>query len=242
MSRLDAGRHRGPEIARASLKDRLQQVSARINTSALKAGRAASEVQLLAVSKTQPAAILREAYALGLRHFGENYLKEALEKQAQLCDLEGLVWHFIGPIQSNKCRLIAEHFDWVHSVDRIEVARRLNDMRPPDKGPLNVCIQVNVSLETTKHGILPEALPALFSSVRVLPRLRVRGLMTIPAPPSQADLDPALPFRSLRRLMKGLEAPLDTLSMGMSEDLELAIHEGATWVRVGTKLFGERPR
>ncbi|WP_338545837.1 YggS family pyridoxal phosphate-dependent enzyme [Pseudomonas benzopyrenica] len=210
----------------------------RIAAASRTAGRDPATVGLLAVSKTKPAAALREAAAAGLRDFGENYLQEALDKQPALADLP-LVWHFIGPIQSNKTRAIASHFDWVHSVDRLKIAQRLAEQRPPERGPLNICLQVNVSGEASKSGCHPDELPALATAVSQLPNLRLRGLMAIP----EATDDPAsqrAAFARLRTLSETLNLNLDTLSMGMSQDLEAAIAEGATWVRVGTALFGAR--
>ena len=207
------------------------------------AGRAAETVGLLAVSKTFGAAAMRELAACGQREFGENYLQEALEKQAQLADLP-LVWHFIGPIQSNKTRAIAENFSWVHGVDRLKIAERLSAQRPPDMSPLQVCIEVNVSGEASKGGVAVAELPALAEAVAKLPGLRLRGLMAIPAPTP----DPAAQRAAFRRVREAYEDlirrghALDTLSMGMSGDLEAAILEGATIVRVGTALFGERTR
>ncbi|MDC7830869.1 MULTISPECIES: YggS family pyridoxal phosphate-dependent enzyme [Pseudomonas] len=210
----------------------------RIAAASRTAGRDPATVGLLAVSKTKPAAALREAAAAGLRDFGENYLQEALDKQPALADLP-LVWHFIGPIQSNKTRAIASHFDWVHSVDRLKIAQRLAEQRPPERGPLNICLQVNVSGEASKSGCHPDELPALATAVSQLPNLRLRGLMAIP----EATDDPAsqrAAFARLRTMSETLNLNLDTLSMGMSQDLEAAIAEGATWVRVGTALFGAR--
>ncbi|UUW70208.1 YggS family pyridoxal phosphate-dependent enzyme [Pseudomonas oryzihabitans] len=210
----------------------------RIAAASRTAGRDPATVGLLAVSKTKPAAALREAAAAGLRDFGENYLQEALDKQPALADLP-LVWHFIGPIQSNKTRAIASHFDWVHSVDRLKIAQRLAKQRPPERGPLNICLQVNVSGEASKSGCHPDELPALAAAVGQLPNLRLRGLMAIP----EATDDPASQravFARLRTMSETLNLGLDTLSMGMSQDLEAAIAEGATWVRVGTALFGAR--
>lgn len=210
----------------------------RIAAASRTAGRDPATVGLLAVSKTKPAAALREAAAAGLRDFGENYLQEALDKQPALVDLP-LVWHFIGPIQSNKTRAIASHFDWVHSVDRLKIAQRLAEQRPPERGPLNICLQVNVSGEASKSGCHPDELPALATAVSQLPNLRLRGLMAIP----EATEDPAsqrAAFARLRTMSETLNLNLDTLSMGMSQDLEAAIAEGATWVRVGTALFGAR--
>ena len=195
-------------------------------------------VGLLAVSKTQPAAAIREAAAAGIRDFGENYLQEALDKQAELSDLP-LAWHFIGPIQSNKTKSIAEHFDWVHSVDRLKIAQRLSDQRPTALPPLNICLQVNVSGEASKSGCAPEELPKLAQAVAAMPHLRLRGLMCIPAP-SEDPAEQRAAFARLRALRDELPLTLDTLSMGMSQDLEAAIAEGATWVRIGTALFGAR--
>ncbi|WP_133861458.1 MULTISPECIES: YggS family pyridoxal phosphate-dependent enzyme [Pseudomonas] len=210
----------------------------RIAAASRTAGRDPATVGLLAVSKTKPAAALREAAAAGLRDFGENYLQEALDKQPALADLP-LVWHFIGPIQSNKTRAIACHFDWVHSVDRLKIAQRLAEQRPPERGPLNICLQVNVSGEASKSGCHPDDLPALAAAVSQLPNLRLRGLMAIPEPTEDPASQRAA-FARLRTFSEALNLGLDTLSMGMSQDLEAAIAEGATWVRVGTALFGAR--
>ncbi|MDR9439954.1 MAG: YggS family pyridoxal phosphate-dependent enzyme [Halomonas sp.] len=209
------------------------------------AGRPADAARLLAVSKTKPAALIREAWHLGQREFGENYVQEALDKQAELAELEPIVWHFIGPLQSNKTRDVAEHFAWVHSVDREKIARRLNDQRPEALGPLDICLQVNISDETSKSGVSLEALPALAEAVQAMPRLRLRGLMAIPAPAEGPEDAQRAPFARLREALEALrerfpEAPLDTLSMGMTADLEVAVLEGATLVRLGTAIFGER--
>lgn len=208
------------------------------------AGRPADAARLLAVSKTKPAALIREAWHLGQREFGENYVQEALDKQAELADLESIVWHFIGPLQSNKTREVAGHFAWVHSVDREKIARRLNDQRPEALAPLDICLQVNISDEASKSGVSLEALPALAEAVQALPRLRLRGLMAIPAPAEGLEAQ-RVPFARLREALEELrkrlpEAPLDTLSMGMTADLEAAVLEGATLVRLGTAIFGER--
>jgi len=222
----------------STIADNILQVGSRIQTATLAAHRPENSVQLLAVSKTKPAAALREAYAAGLRDFGENYLQEALGKQLELADLP-LIWHFIGPIQSNKTRAIAEHFDWVHSVDRLKIAQRLSEQRPAELPPLNICIQVNVSGEASKSGCTPADLPALVEAISALPRLKLRGLMAIPEPTDdRAEQDAA--FAAVQKLQASLELPLDTLSMGMSHDLESAIAQGATWVRIGTALFGAR--
>ena len=213
-------------------------VEARIRDAALAVQRDVTSVHLLAVSKTKPAAALREAYAAGLRDFGENYLQEARAKQVELADLP-LSWHFIGPIQSNKTRDIAEHFAWVHSVDRLKIAQRLSEQRPANLPPLNICIQVNVSGEASKSGCTPADLPALAAAISALPRLKLRGLMAIPEPTEdRAEQDAA--FATVRTLQESLNMGLDTLSMGMSHDLESAIAQGATWVRIGTALFGAR--
>ena len=198
-------------------------------------------MQLLAVSKTWPAACVREAAAAGQRAFGENYAQEALDKAAQLVGL-GLEWHFIGPLQSNKTRLVAENFAWAHSVDRLKIAERLAVQRPPDLGRLQVCIQVNVSGEASKSGCTPDQAGALAHAAAALPNLRLRGLMAIPEPSDDIGLQRRR-FALLRLLRDRLNAEgltLDTLSMGMSHDLEAAIMEGATLVRVGTAIFGER--
>ncbi|PAW53183.1 YggS family pyridoxal phosphate-dependent enzyme [Pseudomonas moraviensis] len=222
----------------STIADNIQLVSSRIQAATAAAGRSENSVQLLAVSKTKPAQDLREAYAAGLRDFGENYLQEALGKQLELADLP-LIWHFIGPIQSNKTRAIAEHFDWVHSVDRLKIAQRLSEQRPAELPPLNICIQVNVSGEASKSGCTPADLPALAEAISTLPRLKLRGLMAIPEPTEdRAEQDAA--FAAVQRLQASLNLPLDTLSMGMSHDLESAIAQGATWVRIGTALFGAR--
>ncbi|WP_122864705.1 YggS family pyridoxal phosphate-dependent enzyme [Pseudomonas viridiflava] len=210
----------------------------RIRTASLAAQRDPTSVGLLAVSKTKPSSALREAYAAGLRDFGENYLQEALGKQAELADLP-LCWHFIGPIQSNKTRAIAENFAWVHSVDRLKIAQRLSEQRPEGQEPLNICIQVNVSGEASKSGCTPEDLPALAAAISALPRLKLRGLMAIPEP-TEDQAEQAAAFAAVRALQDQLDLPLDTLSMGMSHDLEAAIAQGATWVRIGTALFGAR--
>lgn len=222
----------------STIADNIQLVGSRIRAAAQAAGRDENSIQLLAVSKTKPAEALREAHAAGLRNFGENYLQEALSKQLELADLP-LIWHFIGPIQSNKTRAIAEHFDWVHSVDRLKIAQRLSEQRPANLPPLNICIQVNVSGEASKSGCTPQDLPALAAAISALPRLKLRGLMAIPEPTEdRAEQDAA--FAAVQRLQASLDLPLDTLSMGMSHDLESAIAQGATWVRIGTALFGAR--
>ncbi|MDB6442178.1 hypothetical protein SAMN03159507_01005 [Pseudomonas sp. NFACC32-1] len=222
----------------STIADNIALVVSRIRAAEQAARRPEHSVQLLAVSKTKPAQALREAYAAGLRDFGENYLQEALGKQAELTDLP-LTWHFIGPIQSNKTRAIAEHFAWVHSVDRLKIAQRLSEQRPSGLPPLNICIQVNVSGEASKSGCTPADLPALAHAIDALPRLKLRGLMAIPEPTEDRAAQDAA-FAAVQRLQASLDLPLDTLSMGMSHDLESAIAQGATWVRIGTALFGAR--
>ncbi|RWU26628.1 YggS family pyridoxal phosphate-dependent enzyme [Pseudomonas alkylphenolica] len=222
----------------STIADNLSTLGARINAAAQASGRAPSTIRLLAVSKTKPAAAVREAFAAGVRDVGENYLQEALNKQAELTDLP-LTWHFIGPIQSNKTRAIAEHFDWVHSVDRLKIAQRLSEQRPDSLEPLNICLQVNVSGEASKSGCTPEELPALALAIAALPRLRLRGLMAIPEPTDDRAAQEAA-FARVQQLQASLNLGLDTLSMGMSHDLEAAIAQGATWVRIGTALFGAR--
>ena len=200
------------------------------------------EVTLLAVSKAQPAEKLREAFVAGQKQFGENYLQEALNKQAELSDLP-IEWHFIGPIQSNKTQPIAQHFSWVHGVDRLKIAQRLNDARPAELAPLQICLQVNTSGEASKSGITPDELPALATAIKDMPRLQLRGLMTIPEPTEDENLQRHR-FQQMRALLEDLNkngAGLDTLSMGMSNDYALAVQEGATIVRVGSAIFGARP-
>ncbi len=220
------------------IDDKLQKVTERITQAAIAAGRNPQTVRLVAVSKTQPADAVRQAYHAGQRLFGENYLQEALDKQQALWDLGDIEWHFIGPLQSNKTRPVAEHFAWVHSVDRLKLAQRLNDQRPLHLPPLNICIQVNVDDESTKSGIPFAELPDLVDAIRRLPRLALRGLMAIPAVTHSPEQQ-AMAFRKLA----DAKAPydfMDCLSMGMSGDLEAAIAEGATLVRVGTDIFGAR--
>jgi len=219
----------------------LQAVKERIATACARAGRNPAEVTLLAVSKTWPVAAIGEAAARGQRAFGENYVQEAVAKSTALAEL-GLEWHFIGPLQSNKTRQVAEYFAWVHSVDRLKLAERLSAQRPAGLPALQVCVQVNVSGEASKSGVAPaDALP-LCLAVAALPRLRLRGLMAIPEPTDDMLLLRER-FAAVRRLRDDLNRAgldLDTLSMGMSHDLEAAILEGATIVRVGTAIFGER--
>jgi len=222
----------------STIADNLSALAARIQGAAQAVGRDPASVQLLAVSKTKPASAIREIHAAGVRNVGENYLQEALGKQQELVDLP-LIWHFIGPIQSNKTKAIAEHFDWVHSVDRLKIAQRLSEQRPQGLPPLNICLQVNVSGEDSKSGCAAADLPALAHAVAALPNLRLRGLMAIPEP-SEDRAEQEAAFATLRQLQDSLNLGLDTLSMGMSHDLEAAIAQGATWVRIGTALFGAR--
>jgi hypothetical protein len=223
------------------IPDNLQAVNRAISQAVAAAGRAPGSVRLLAVSKTFPADAVRAAYSAGQTAFGENYLQEAMDKIEALGDLP-LEWHFIGPIQSNKTRPIAEHFQWVHSVDRLKVAERLSAQRLPQLPPLNICLQVNVSGESSKSGVAPEEVPTLALALSRLPRLRLRGLMAIPAP-ADDPVGQREPFRCMRELLEALNAQglqLDTLSMGMSHDFPAAILEGATMVRIGTAIFGAR--
>lgn len=229
------------ETMNASIADNLAQVHAQIHAACQAAGRADASVRLLAVSKTWGADAVRAAHAAGQTAFGENYIQEAVDKITVLRDLP-LEWHCIGPIQSNKTRLVAEHFDWVHSIDRLKIAQRLSEQRPASLPPLQVCIQVNVDGGVTKSGVAPQDLPALAQAVAALPNLQLRGLMTIPEPAESPEAARAV-HRQARQLLASLQAQgltLDTLSMGMSADMEAAIWEGSTMVRVGTAIFGKR--
>lgn len=227
----------------ATIAENIQQVRARIAGACAQSQRRVQSVTLLAVSKTVSDAAVREAFAAGQRAFGENYVQEAVDKIARLADLRNAVeWHLIGPLQSNKTRVVAEQFDWVHTVDRLKIAQRLSEQRPAHLAPLQVCLQVNISGEASKNGLRPDEVPAVARAVAALPRLVVRGLMSIPEP--CADLtSQRTPHRALRGLLQSLNASglaLDTLSMGMTADLEAAVLEGATLVRVGTAIFGAR--
>ena len=228
----------------ATIKENIQEVHRRLVNACTKAGRDPSAARLLVVSKTFEAAAVREAHAAGERAFGENYVQEALDKIAALADLRaGIEWHLIGPLQSNKTRVVAEHFDWVHTVDRLKIAQRLSEQRPEGLAPLQVCLQVNISGEASKSGVAPADVPALAAQIAALPRLRLRGLMAIPEPAQDLDAQ-RLPHRQLAQLLQALREQglaLDTLSMGMSADLEAAVLEGATLVRVGSAIFGSRP-
>ena len=223
------------------LKAKLNNVRSRIDSACKKAGRKPSEIMVLAVSKRHPAARIRQLHKLGLSAFGENYKQEALEKQSQLADLD-LEWHFLGPVQSNKTREIAQHFDWVQSAEREKVLRRLSAQRPESLPKLNICIQVNIDREEQKAGVLPENLKELVNITLELPNLRLRGLMAIPQQGSALH-DPAGSYAKMDELFRTLVASgisLDTLSMGMSADLEQAIKQGSTMLRIGTDLFGAR--
>ena len=223
------------------IKTNLQAISLRIEKACAAAGRAPNAVRLLAVSKTFPAQAVAQAHTAGQIDFGENYIQEGVEKIQALAHLP-LVWHCIGPIQSNKTRLVAEHFDWVHSVDRLKIAQRLSEQRPAARGPLQVCIQVNVDGGSTKAGVPPEQAAELARQIATLPGLRLRGIMSIPEPAPDFASALAVHQRSLA-LYESLKAQgfdLDTLSLGMSADLEAAIHAGSTMVRVGSAIFGAR--
>jgi pyridoxal phosphate enzyme (YggS family) len=229
----------------STIAGNLQAVETTIRAACDTAGRARSTVQLLAVSKTFPCEAVLEAADAGQRAFGENYLQEGIDKIAAVArarpDLS-LEWHFIGPIQSNKTRPIAMQFDWVHTVERLKIAQRLSEQRPPERGLLNVCLQVNISGEASKSGVHPDETPELARAVASLPNLRLRGLMAIPEPQSDPELQ-RVPFSRLRELAQRIVAGgifLDTLSMGMSSDLTAAVLEGATIVRVGSSIFGAR--
>lgn len=228
-----------------SISENLQLVQHRIATSAQAAGRDPTSIRLLAVSKTFDAQAVLTAAQAGQCAFGENYVQEAFDKISSTRELNPdlqLEWHFIGPIQSNKTRQIAEHFDWVHSVDRLKIAQRLSEQRPVDMPPLQICLQVNVSGEATKSGLEPDALLELARVVNTLPNIRLRGLMAIPEPTEDVEQQRAA-FAKLRLMQNDLQAvgiQTDTLSMGMSADMDAAIAEGATIVRIGTAIFGDR--
>jgi len=230
----------------ATISHNLQRVHARIQQACAQSGRSSDAVELLAVSKTFGAESVQDAYRAGQRAFGENYVQEGVDKilAAQALGLAGLQWHCIGPLQSNKTRPVAEHFDWVHTVDRLKIAERLSAQRPDDLPPLNVCVQVNVDGGPNKAGVAPDELLALVQGVAGLPRLRLRGLMCIPEPAPDFDAAVAV-FARARALFDALQQAglaVDTLSMGMSDDLEAAVVAGSTLVRVGSAIFGQRPR
>jgi hypothetical protein len=222
------------------IADSLQEIQVKIHA-ALRSANRQDTLQLLAVSKAQTADKLREAYLSGQRLFGENYVQEAISKQEQLADLN-IEWHFIGPIQSNKTQLIAQHFDWVHSVDRLKIAQRLSDARPSKLAPLNICIQINSSFEDTKSGADLAEVTTLATAINQLPNLKLRGVMSIPAPASDYDKQRAQ-FKIVSDTFNSLKQRgfiIDTLSIGMSNDYVAAIHEGATIIRIGSALFGAR--
>lgn len=229
----------------ATILGNIQQVRARIARACDAAQRPVQSVTLLCVSKTFGPDAVREAHAAGERCFGENYVQEALDKIEGLSDLRGAIeWHLIGPLQSNKTRAVAEQFDWVHSVDRLKIAQRLSEQRPANLPPLQLCLQVNISGEASKSGLAPAEVPGVAQAVAALPRVRLRGLMAIPEPAGDLAAQ-RVPHRALRELLEALRAgglALDTLSMGMSADLEAAILEGATMVRVGSAIFGVREK
>jgi hypothetical protein len=225
----------------ASIDAKLQQVRDRIALACAAAQRDVRSVTLLAVSKTFPVTHVRDAFGAGQRAFGENYVQEAVAKMDALADLP-IEWHLIGPLQGNKTRIVAERFDWVHSVDRLKIAQRLSDQRPAGLPPLNVCLEVNISGEASKSGLAPGEVPEVARAVAALPRLQLRGLMAIPEPAADIEAQ-RVPHRRLRELFERLQRDgltVDTLSIGMSADLEAAIAEGATLVRVGTAIFGAR--
>lgn len=225
----------------SSIAENLSLIREQIDSCAIENGRNTHSISLLAVSKTRPAEDLRTAYAEGQRDFGENYLQDAMDKIEALHDLE-ICWHFIGPMQSNKTRTVAEHFDWVHTVDRLKIAKRLSEQRPKGMPPLNICIQVNISEEESKSGCSPEEATKLAAEIIKLPNLKLRGLMAIPkATDNPSEQQQAFSrLRNLQEQLKSIEPSLDTLSMGMSGDMEAAIAEGATIVRIGTAIFGPR--
>jgi pyridoxal phosphate enzyme (YggS family) len=227
----------------ATIANNLQLVRNRIEAACAQLGRAADSVTLLAVSKMFPSVTVSDAFHAGQRCFGENYVQEAIDKMVELADLRAqITWHLIGPLQSNKTRVVAEHFDWVQSVDRLKIAQRLSEQRPAHLPPLQVCIQVNTSGEGSKSGVAPSDALTLAQAVAVLPRLQLRGVMALPAP----SPDPAVQAEALAQVrvvfeqLRAAGLPLDVLSMGMSADLEAAVAQGSTMVRVGTALFGQR--
>ena len=227
-----------------SIETRLQKTRDDIASATKACGRNSHDVQLLAVSKTKPAEMIREAWQSGQRAFGENYVQEGVDKVQGLSDLKDIEWHFIGPIQSNKSRLVAENFQWVHSVDRLKIARRLSEQRPEHLPPINICLQVNIDSESTKSGLKPDEVLETAKTVIRMPQVILRGLMAIPTPSSNPEQQ-RKPFIAMKKLLENLQEhfpnePLDTLSMGMSSDLAVAIAEGSTIVRIGTAIFGAR--
>lgn len=225
-----------------SISHNLSHIQQHIQQQCLACKRPENAVKLLAVSKTKPISALREAIAAGQRAFGENYVQEGVEKVQQLADIEGLEWHFIGHLQSNKTRVVAEHFDWVQTLDRLKIAERLNEQRPANLAPLNVLIQINISDETSKSGIAPSEMLGLARQIAALPKLKLRGLMAIPKPESDPEQQ-KIALRAMQSLFLTLQAEfdgVDTLSMGMSDDMSAAIACGSTMVRIGTAIFGAR--
>ncbi|OTA21021.1 YggS family pyridoxal phosphate enzyme [Xenorhabdus beddingii] len=225
-----------------NIEQNLHDVRNRITLAAQKCGRSPKEITLLAVSKTKPADVIAEAITYGQREFGENYVQEGVEKVQHFANHHDLVWHFIGPLQSNKSRLVAENFDWCHTLDRLKIAQRLSEQRPEHLAPLNVLIQVNISGEGSKSGILLEELAELAATINALPKLVLRGLMAIPAPESDFERQIAV-YRHMEHAfieMKAQYPQVDTLSMGMTDDMEAAITCGSTLVRIGTAIFGAR--
>ncbi len=221
------------------IKQRLESIKSQIEQAELAAGRNKNSVQLLAVSKTKPATDIAKAYQIGQRYFGESYVQEAIRKQQTLAAYN-ISWHFIGPIQSNKTKAIATHFSWVHSVDRLKIAKRLSDQRPGYLPALNICLQVNISGEETKSGVLLDDLPQLINDITKLPNIQVRGVMAIPEPQTDYQMQ-RKPYQQLYQSVKQLNRPeIDTFSIGMTGDLKAAIVEGSTIVRIGTALFGAR--
>lgn len=227
----------------SSIETRIQKTREHILEVERKCGRS-GKVTLLAVSKTKPAQMIRDAWTCGQKAFGENYVQEGVDKVQELADLTDIEWHFIGPIQSNKSRLVAESFHWVHSVDRLKIARRLSEQRPEGKAPINICLQVNIDNQPTKSGLTPDEVLTTAKEVIALKGVKLRGLMAIPAPSDDAQQQ-RVPFKAMKDLLTQLQEEfpdeqLDTLSMGMSGDMEAAIEEGATIVRIGTAIFGAR--
>lgn len=228
-----------------TIQQNLQQVRRQIAACAVRCARAPEEITLLAVSKTKPVNAIAEAVAAGQRAFGENYVQEGVDKIRHFRETQPetpLEWHFIGPLQSNKSRLVAEHFDWCHTIDRLKIARRLSEQRPASLPPLNVLLQINISREKSKAGVAPDELPALATAVAELPGLRLRGLMAIPAPENdhRRQLDIFRQMYDLFQQIKADYADVDTLSMGMTDDMSAAIEAGSTLVRIGTAIFGAR--
>ena len=224
-----------------NIEKNLALINQQIEQAATDFNRKTSSISLLAVSKRKPSSDLRSAYNCGQRDFGENFMQEAQAKMRELADLD-IIWHFIGPVQSNKTRALAESFDWVHCVDRVKIAQRLSDQRPESMPPLNICIQVNIDLEASKSGVAPGDIIALAEAIRDLPQIRLRGLMAIPAQRSDFECQRE-PFAKLKQALQDLQQhglDCDTLSMGMSHDIRAAIAEGSTLVRIGTAIFGER--